>query len=300
MKINRYLLIAGLGMALAGAIFVGCKKSDNTTTNNPNDITAAQDDNNANFAVQDTKNVADGAAKSQAVERLANAPCAHISFHKDTINHTSDSLIDINFGSSPCLCLDNRYRSGHILVWYAGVHCFTVNGDSTVMGFNGYSFGNSPSSMIGVSGTRTLINLGTDTGNGLYSWKFHAALTLTYPGNGGTATWNSTRTIALTSYMGTNYFMVTGGANGTCRSGATYTITINNSYPLYIQPPLCVHFNYMSTPCAFIEAGELTITVSTFSYPIYVSFGSGNAMPPVCESKATATINGVAYNFTQP
>lgn len=301
MKINRYLLIAGLGLALAGVVFVGCKKSDNTTTSNPTDITAAEDDNNANFAVEDTKSIADGASNSQAIERMANAPCAHISFHKDTINNTSDSLIDINFGSSPCQCVDGHYRMGHILVWFTGgIHCFTNTGDSTIMGFNGYSFGNSQTNMIGVSGTRTLINLGTDTGNGLYSWKFHASLTLTYPGNGGTATWNSTRAITLTPYQGTNYFVVTGSANGTCRSGATYSITINNNYPLYVQPPVFVHYRYMSTPCAYIEAGELTVTVSTFSYPIYVSFASGNSMPPVCESKATATINGISYTFTQP
>ncbi len=299
MKIKRYLIIAGFGLALTGITFMGCKKND-TTTSSPTDITAAEDDNNATFAIQDSKNIADGAAKSKAVERVMKSPCATWSLHKDTINHTSDSLLDISFGNTPCQCLDNRYRAGHILVWYAGIHCFTTNGDSTVMGFSNYSFGNSPSSMIGVTGTRTLINLSKDTGNGLYSWKFHASLTLTYPGNGGTATWNSTRNITLTPFNGTNYFVVTGSANGRCRSGANYNITINNNYPLYVQPPVYSNYIYQSTPCYFIEAGELSITVSTFSYPIYVSFGSGGNMPPVCENSATATINGISYQFTQP
>lgn len=301
MKIKRYLVIAGFGLALAGLVFVGCKKSENTTTaSNPSDITSAEDDNNANFAIQDSKNIADGAAKSQRVERVMISPCAMWTLHKDTINHTSDSLLDINFGASPCPCLDGRYRSGHILVWYAGIHCFTQLGDSTVMGFNGYSFGNSPTNMIGVAGTRTLTNLGANTGNGLYSWKFHASLTLTYPGNGGQATWNSARTSTLTSYQGTYYFVVSGSASGTSRSGATYNVSINNNNPLYVQPPVFQNYRYIMTPCAYIEAGKITITVSTFAYPIYVSFASGGNMPPVCESNATATINGISYTFTQP
>lgn len=298
MKIKQYLFLAGFCTIFAALIIVGCKKSDNSTNTSPTDTSSAQDDANANYAIQDSKNIADGAAKQQAVERLMSG-CEIITRHKDTINHVvGDSLLDINFGSTPCQCVDGKYRQGHILVWYMnGFLSFITPGDSTVMGFNGYAVGGTPTSMIKVAGTRTLINIGADTGDNLYSWKFHANLTLTYS-DGGTATWNSTRTNTLTNYNSSYYFKITGSASGVSKSGANYNIIIDSNNPLYVQPPVYTHYKFINTPCRYIEAGKLTITVSTFSYPIYVSFANGST-PPVCESNATATINGVTFNFTQ-
>jgi hypothetical protein len=286
MKTKHYLIIGTLGIALAGSIFAGCKKDTSTNTNGASDYTAAQDDANATFVVQDSKNISDGAAKGQAVDRVMS-PCATIT-KRDTNNH-QDSLLDIYFGATDCLCTDLKLRRGHILVWWTKAHPFSTVGDTIFMGFNNYYVQD-----IGVTGLRSLATISSTT------WSLNANLTLTYPTNstysGGTATWQSQRTYSEVQAGSPSlwYWEVTGGANGRCRSNATYTITITS--PLYVEVSNWVAPSNPTPICPDIESGSLTITVSTFTYPIYVTFGTAVG---TCSQAGVATINGHAYNFYQ-
>jgi hypothetical protein len=282
MKTKHYLIIGVLSLSIAGLIFTGCKKG---TTSTSTDTTAAQDDANAAFAVQDSKNISDGAAKGQAQERLQSA-CENIS-RRDTMNH-GDSLVDIFFGNSDCTCLDGRKRRGHIIVYWPVANHYIDSGANIGMTFYNYAVND-----IGVSGTRTLTNTGKNL-QGSQSWSFNANLTLTYPNGGGTATWTSQRTNVLTQNNNIWYFSITGTASGTSRKGSTYTINITS--PLYFQVPYQLIHTNPNPSCSYIESGQLTINVSSFSYPIYVSFGVALGQ---CSSDATATINGVPFNFSQ-
>src|ERR1700722_2197453 len=99
MKTKQYLLIGALGLALTGVILTGCKKSD--TTASPTDTTAAQDDATGADAIQDSKNISDGAAKGQAVDRLMTG-CESFRKFDTTINSQLDTALDINFGNVDC------------------------------------------------------------------------------------------------------------------------------------------------------------------------------------------------------
>lgn len=279
MKTRKYVIIGSLALALAGAIFAGCKK--NTTTNTSTDTTAAQDDANAQLAIQDSKNISDGAAKGQASDRTAGG-CETFRKFDTTINSTLDTALDIFFGNSDCTCTDGRTRRGHILVFWNGKGYFD-SASSITMTFNNYYLND-----IGISGTRTLTNAGKLT-SGNQAWNFTAALTLTYPSGGGTATWNSTRVNVLKQVGSAWYYAVTGSASGTSRKGATYNINITS--PLYVTA-----LPWWLGGCKYIESGQLTVNVSSFSYPIYVNFGTAIG---TCSNAATATINSVTFNFTQ-
>ncbi len=283
MKTKHYLITGVFSLTLAALIFAGCSK---TTTSTSTDTTAAQDDANASFTIQDSKNIADGAAKGQAQERMMSG-CETLS-GRDTLG-SADTLIDMFFGNSDCICLDGRKRKGHIICYWPKTQHYTDSGASINMTFYNYAVND-----IGVTGTRTIVNTGRNT-QGSQSWNLSANLTLTYPNNGGTATWVVTnRTNVLAQTGGVWYFQMTGAASGTSRKGATYSITVTS--PLYVVVPSWLIPANAGHDCSYIEYGQLTATVSSFSYPIYVSYGTTLG---TCNNAATATINGVTFNFTQ-
>lgn len=286
MKTKHFLFTGALALAFAGLILTGCQKKKKSTAPTANDYAAAQDDANALFVIEDTKNISDGAAKGQASDRVDSvSPCSTI-FRRDTvINSVKDTLYDIFFGTNDCTCTDGRTRRGHVLVWCHPGQYFT-QGDTIGMGFKNYYV-----SDIGVTGTRQLINVGTDSA-GLHTWSFSANLTLTYPNSGGTATWTSNRTNTLTNIGGKWYYSITGSAGGTSRKGDSYSINITS--PIYVTA--FPWWYWLNPGCRYIESGKLTITVSSYTYPIYVSFGTGVGN---CSSAMTVTINSQVYNLTQ-
>lgn len=267
MKTKHYFLIGALGFAMAGAIFTGCKKDTTTTTTTattPTDYTAAEDNANASSVVNDSKGISDNAAQGKSTERTLST-CATV-LKRDT-NSKLDSLLDINFGSTDCLCSDGRLRRGHILVWYQPKNYFTL-GDSVVMSFKNYYVND-----IGVTGVRRLTNTSSTT------FHFTASLSLTYPLGGGTATWNSTRTDSIKTIASVTYVSVTGGANGVSRKGTSYNITITS--PVYVTalPPFL-------GGCPYFEAGNITVALPT--YNIALKYGKGVG---TCSDTATATIS---------
>jgi|SRR6185312_11030483 len=289
MKTKHYLAIGILGAAFAGLLITGCVKKETPPSNNSSaDYTAAQDDANGTFAIEDSKNVADGAAKGQANERMMSG-CETILRRDTVIGGNTDSLLDIIFPGSGCICNDNRTRAGHILVWYNGGSYFT-QGSTISMGFKNY-FVSAPLSNLAnafqVTGTRTLTNVGLDSA-GLYTWSFSANLSLIYPNNGGTATWISNRTNTLTKVGGNWYYSVMGSANGVSRKNVAYSINITS--PIYVTA-----WPWWLGGCAFFESGKVTVNVTGLP-AIYVTFGTAIG---TCNANMTATVNGTVYNLSQ-
>ena len=288
MKTKHFLVTGMIGIALAGMIITGCKKEAAADT----DATAAQDDANASFALQDSKNISDGAAKGQANERPFGI-CGSISKRDTLIGGNTDTLIDVYFAGG-CVSPDGRVRKGHILVMWNGRGYFDSAASITETWKN-YSITNPAGLTIGVNGSRTLTNIGKDSA-GDHSWSFNAALTLNYSGtSSGTATWNSNRTNILSKIGSIWYYTITGGASGVSKSGVSYSLTINS--PLYWTAFWLNGGATSGKYCDCFESGTVELTRSGKTYPLYLTFTSGVGK---CLHTATATINGNNYNITLP
>lgn len=290
MKTKRYLMIGILGIALAGVVVTGCKKKDQPSTDS--DVTAAEDEANASFALQDSKTIADGAAQNQSVERVLGSPCGTWTKRDTVIGSNTDTLIQISFPGT-CTSPDGRTRKGDIFVFWNGKRYF----DSAcviTMTFKNYDVTLLNGKTVNITGTRTLTNIGKDSA-GDCSWSFNANLSLTYiSGATGTATWTSSRTNVLTKQGNDYYYVITGGANGVTRNGVSYTISITS--PLY-HTAYWLNLKYGYALCDCFESGEVEITRSNKTYPLYLQFTSGVGS---CNHTATATINGNNYNITLP
>jgi hypothetical protein len=289
MKTKHFVITGMIGIALAGMVITGCKKESTADT----DATAAQDDANASFALNDSKTISDGAAKGQATERILLGACATITADSSATNDT----IDIHFPGG-CVSPDGRVRKGDIIVyWKRGVGYFDSAASITETWRN-YSVTTTGGTIIGIGNgsTRTLTNLGYDN-NGDCSWSFNANLTLNYSGaTTGKATWTSSRTNTLTNVGGVYYYVITGGASGTSRTGVSYTLTITQ--PLYWTAYwINIFLGKTAYICDCFESGTVEYSRTGKTYPLYLQFTSGVGK---CAHTATATINGNNYNITLP
>src|ERR1700722_12981117 len=90
-KISKVIL----GIAMASVfIYAGCKKDATNTTTKPttdSDATAAQDEANASFVINDSKTISDGAAKGQSTERpLGGSACGTVTGDTSATTDTID------------------------------------------------------------------------------------------------------------------------------------------------------------------------------------------------------------------
>jgi hypothetical protein len=286
MKTKHFLLTGIIGIALAGMIITGCKKESGADT----DATAAQDDANASYALQDSKNISDGAAKGQANERAMSGTCG--TWRWDSTGSTDTIVVSF---TGTCTSPDGRIRKGDIIVYWTKGKTYFDSGASITMTWKNYSVTTSSGTTIGVAGSRTLTNIGKDS-LGDHSWSFNAGLTLTYS-TGGTATWNSSRTNILTKVGNIWYYVITGSANGVCKSGVAYSLTITQ--PLYWTAYWLNGGGWWlgGKFCDCIEQGQVEFQRTGKSYPLYLTFTSGIGN---CGHTATATINGNNYNIVLP
>src|ERR1700722_3279607 len=154
MKTKHFLVTGMIGIALAGMVITGCKKDAAADT----DATAAQDDANASFMLNDSKTISDGAAKGQATDRPLGSACGQISKRDTVIGGVTDTLIDIYFPGG-CVSPDLRTRKGHILVMWNGKGYFDSTASITETWKN-YSVTTLGGTTIGIANgsTRTLTN----------------------------------------------------------------------------------------------------------------------------------------------
>jgi hypothetical protein len=297
MKTKFFLLTGILGIALAGAVFTGCKK-DSTAATPDTDYTAAEDESNASNASTDTKNVSDAAAQGQQNEylkrpgRSLDVLVGHCTVTWSLPADTTSGVdtMYINFGPAPVQCNDLRWRQGEVIVYWTRhgnsslLQTYFDSGSAINMTFKNYASGATASNMVGISGLRTWTNLGV---NALLeqNWSFSANLTLSY-NTGQTATWTSNRTNTLVEVSGTYYYEVTGTAEGVSRKGIGYTLTITS--PLYVTA-----LPWWLGGCAWIESGTISINVTSSTNTMTINFGTIGA----CNDYAIVTLAGVNYTY---
>ncbi|HTA27449.1 MAG TPA: hypothetical protein VK809_06665, partial [Bacteroidia bacterium] len=181
MKTKNLLLTGILGIALSGFVLTGCHKSSTTPDT---DITAAQDETSASYASSDSKNVSDNAVQNTGHRARPHSGVIILTDYNatctasiDSISNSNMATLTINFGSTPVLCKDGKWRQGEIIVsWPVSIGQFFweayFNKNTTItQSFSGYKVGDGSNTMNGVAGTRTWTNTGLDT-LGFESWNF--------------------------------------------------------------------------------------------------------------------------------
>jgi len=291
----KKLSTVALGAALLSAvIYAGCKKdtpattNTNTNTTTDNDYYAAQDEANASFVLNDSKNISDGAAKGQSTEKVLGGACGTITADSSA---TTDSL-DIHF-TGTCPSPDGRYRSGDIIVYWTKGKGYFDSAASITQTWRNYSVSN-PATLtkIAVSGLTNLKNTGKDS-LGDHSWSYSSNVTLTYSGGTtGTSSWSATRNNVLTRVGNVWYYYVSGSATGTDKNGTTYTLAIKS--PL-VYTAYWINLAAGNAVCGCIEAGSETLTRTGKPYPLTLTYTSGVGN---CDYTANATINGTTFAIT--
>jgi len=304
MKTKNFLFSAIFGVALSAAVLTGCKK-DTTPPAAPastdSDYTAAQDETNATNISNDSKSVSDAAVTQGSSTALGPVSLVSstftVTFYRTTdTNSLAEDTMYINFGPTPVLCHDGKYREGEIIVYWSNkIHsvwrAYFDSGSTVYMTFRNYARGALPSNMVEINGTRNWTNNGGQISiNNVdcENWSFSANLTLIYLATKDTATWTSTRTNTLVNESGTWYYKITGSASGKSHSGVLYNLTI--SEPLYHTAIPC----WLQGGCPWIEAGQVQITRTGKTNTLTIDFGTIGD----CNSQATAEIGGKSYTFT--
>jgi len=283
MNFKKIIAIAFFAALLGGLLLTSCSRSTITDA----ELEAADDNTNASGISQDAQNISDQgfAAGNNLSFRLAAdagslfSACATVT--RDSINKVNT----IDFGTSPCLCKDGRYRQGQLIAHYSGP--YFAAGTVINITFANYFVGKTATAMHQVAGTKDITNNGLDA-NGNMNWTINAALTITKPSNGGTVTFNETRNRTWIAGASTPFifaddkYQVTGNATGTTASGAAFTSNVVAGHELIRD---------FSCPKHFTQ-GQIQTTVGT-KPTMTIDFGNGT-----CDNTATVTRNGKTKTIT--
>lgn len=261
------------------AFFSGCKCREKEDK----DTQTASDYEQAQLISDDLTNMADAAAEGVTKFKTSSnsgntdvlSGCATVTL--DTLNSADPDTITIDFGTSDCLCADNRNRRGIITIIHFG-NKITPGSYRTVT-FNNYFVNN-----YQIEGTHTITANGQN-GSGNWNWTITAQnMKITRPG-GKFHSWNSTRNREMVAGANTpllrndDVFHVTGYANGNNSNGQSYTATIISALR-------------RENSCKWIVKGSVQIIPDNKPMRT-LDFGTGS-----CDDKATVTINGNIYNIT--
>lgn len=278
MKTN-FLVNSMAAILITGSFFSGCKCRDKEDK----DTQTASDYEQAQLISEDLTNMADAA--SEGVAKFKTSPgtaaemdvmsgCATVTI--DTLNNADPDTIIIDFGTSNCLCIDNRKRRGIITVVHFGNK--VTPGSYRTITFNNYFVND-----YKIEGTHTVTANGKN-GSGNWAWTVTAQnMKITYP-SGKSHSWNSTRIREMVAGAGTPFlrsddaFHITGDANGTNVNGKNYSATIIS--PLRRE-----------AGCKWIIKGSVQVTPDNKPMRT-LDYGTGS-----CDDKATVTINGNTYNI---
>ncbi len=282
MQKKQSILLGLIACCLITFTFTACKKD---SKKEDSDTTPAQENSLAESNYNDANNMVDASvsvgtsfsfrtATNQDVARLENVlgGCTIVTI--DTVN--SPRSVTINFGTTNCLCGDNRYRRGKILATWTGK--YRDAGTVVTITYDNYFVNDNQ-----IKGTHKTTNMGLNTANHLV-YKIEVNGSIVKASNGGTITWVSTRNREWVDGANTplnildDTYSITGSASGTIASGDSYTITITQALVRKMS-------------CYWFESGKLDVT-PTGRLTRSLDYGSSG-----CDNKATVTIGGTTYNI---
>ncbi len=268
------------GLLIIIAFFSGCKckEKDDKETQSASDFEQGQQ------ISEDISNMADAAAfgavkfKTKpgfSIDDELLSTCANVT--RDTLNGADPDTIIIDFGTSNCLCADNRNRRGIITIIHFGDK-FTSGSYRSIFFSNFFVNDNK------IEGTHTITANGKN-GSGNWNWTVTGQNMKITNAKGKFHTWNSARLRELIEGGSTLYYRdddvlkITGSASGNNSNGKNYSATI-------ISPII------KEAGCQWIVKG--TVQIVPDNKPMRtLDFGTGS-----CDNKATVTIDGNIYNIT--
>ena len=270
-------------LALAGIIYFmgGCKKNAENTTNLPvNSKNSATDNALAENLYNNVKDWSDQAMAGAALKSTWTDTVFMGTCVLATLDTTASTwVLTINFGSTNCLCTDNKYRRGKIIAALTGP--YWAPGTVITYTFDNYFVDDNQ-----LLGSKVVTNKGFNSSNHLW-WEITENGSVIKANNGGTITWISTRQLELTEGFTTLWkwwddaYQLTGEAHGVNSDGADYQYNITT--------PLKKKVN-----CQWIVSGILTLQVAGLPL-ITMDYGTGN-----CDNEADIIINGQTYPITLP
>lgn len=274
---KKNVLIAIVALLSVGMIISSCNKDQASVDNS-----AASDDSfaealfdNVNDVANEAYAIATGSFKSSDDGiRLFLGECTTITL--DTIGFPLTMTID--FGDVNCLCNDGRYRRGAIVISFTGRyrHAGTV----ITHGFVDYFVNDNQ-----VDGTSVLTNMGFNT-DGHLTYSIEVVGVIHRANNGGTLSWNSSRTRewiegANTGNRMDDVYLITGTADGITTYGSTWSREVIT--------PLRKELS-----CKYIVSGTFQMVPQDRPVRI-IDFGTGE-----CDNIITVLVNGETYTIYLP
>jgi hypothetical protein len=254
---------------------ISCKKEEIKTDT---DTQSAEDNQQAELVSDDAVRKADAATKGQSSFKLSSDADMQLACATVTVDSQAVITTTIDFGTTNCLCTDNRYRRGKIISAYSGY--YYAAGNVRTITFQDYYVNDHK-----IEGTHTVTFNGRDATHPNYTWTISAQnMKITAP-DGKSHTWSSTRTRELIAGANTLFdftddvYEITGSANGTNRKSISYSVNIDKALTV-------------KTTCQYIVSGRMTIKADGVSDRV-VDFGLGD-----CDNKAEVVINGHVYPIT--
>jgi hypothetical protein len=304
----KQLILTVSTFVLAGSLMLtSCKKKNKEEEDIDNDQTEASENNLAESMMNDVAGIGSQGSENGSLSTYRTngpndifmGPCATVS-----LNATAKTFT-VDFGATPCLCLDGKYRSGKLIFDYSlstntitPIYYRTPGFKMSVASSNyvvdGYTV-NIGSKTI-ENTTPNSIPTGTNPGTNL-TWSISASVSIIKPNNGGTITWNCNRTKTLLNTSDPNCYQgqsmpimwnkakisLSGSANGTTASGNNYTSTITNIVRDFGGCKINGRYPFIS--------GKIDFTPGTKATR-YIDFGNGS-----CDNSGTITIKGITYTF---
>lgn len=281
MKPLKLILAAVLSIIVAGTVLTSCRKARLSEAELNTASAEATDNALSEGVINDIQNIADQASAFAGGMSFRMADPGSIMSQCATV--TIDTLVNphtmvIDFGTTNCLCRDNRYRRGQMLINFNGR--YRDPGTVINVSFNNYFVDDNQ-----VTGTKTITNNGLNAANHM-NWSIVANMSIIKANNAGTLSYTCNRNREWIAGDTSKHvfmddvFSITGTASGTKASGTSFTAVI--------QSPL---IRKMACPRHFVT-GVLEVTPQgkpTRS----IDFGTGT-----CDNQATLTVNGQSKVIT--
>jgi len=251
---TKSILISSATVGLIGALFItGCKKKNQQEEQPDTSYSYVQDHNLAEIYNNDVGNIGMEAKENSTLSNyrvtgntyvggITAAPCATITLD------TAAKTFTVDFGTTPCTCLDGRKRSGKLIYDYSA----STNGAKWPRQ-PGFSISCTSQNYVVDGYTVNIINrthtnttpLGFNPSTTNITWTTSANIQIIKPSTagGGTITWTATRSTELTNTSAPTVYdpsgnypiawnkvilRLNGTASGTTASGVSYTATMSN------------------------------------------------------------------------
>lgn len=301
-----------IAIAVTASLTVtSCRKKDKTPAQEPDNEQATANDN---ALAENTSNdiISMGSQLSENSGTLTTfrmdgsnaiftSSCALVA--KTTATNGAVLTATVDFGTTGCLCLDNRTRKGKLFFDFSQApgKWYRNPGFKMVVTSSGYMVDNNQVNIINKTITNTTpasIPTGPNPGTNL-TWSISANISIV-KANNETVSWTCNRTKELINTSDANCYggqsvainwtkakvQLNGSASGTNAKGENYTAVATNLVRDFTCSPDGYRHPFISGQIAYTPGSRPTRTID---------YGNGS-----CDLNATVTVNGQTFAITLP